>query len=163
MGWKQKSKAELIEALQMLQQQVQTLVEENQQLQQVESELNNRLANVLLDSEQRYRTLAEASFEGIVFSMDAIIIDVNDQLAAMGGYRREELIGQPIMTIVAPESRSIAAEALRTNRLDPYELKGIRKDGSIFPVEARARMAVIGDRQVRISVVQDHPGNFRHE
>jgi len=56
----------------------------------------------------------------------------------MLGYSRSELIGKPVMEVVAPESRDLVAEAIRSGRLEPYEHLALRKDGTVFPVEVRA-------------------------
>ena len=47
-----------------------------------------RLSTDLLpnESEERFRALAEASWEGICFSDNGIVLDANPQLAAMLGY-----------------------------------------------------------------------------
>ncbi len=46
-------------------------------------------------------------------------------------------------------------KAISTNRLEPYELLSLHKDGKVFPVEARARTARISDRQLRVTAVRD--------
>jgi PAS domain S-box-containing protein len=48
------------------------------------------------ESELRFKTLAEASFEGMVLSERGLIVDLNDQQARMHGYDRSELIGRPV-------------------------------------------------------------------
>jgi two-component system cell cycle sensor histidine kinase/response regulator CckA len=109
----------------------------------------------LLESEQRFRILAEASFEGIALSEKGILQDVNDQFASMLGRDRNELIGQPVITFIAPQHRDLTAEAIRRGRLDPYESLLLRKDGTTFPVESRARTTQVGDRQVRVTAIRD--------
>jgi PAS domain S-box-containing protein len=114
-----------------------------------------RAEAALTESEQRFQTLAEAPFEGIALIEEGVFTDVSDQLASMLGYTREELIGKPVMQVIAPESRERVAEAIRTGELEPYEHLTMRKDRTAFPVEVRARMAEIGGRRVRISAVRD--------
>jgi two-component system cell cycle sensor histidine kinase/response regulator CckA len=114
-----------------------------------------RAEGALEDSERRFRTLAQASFEGIALTEQGVIVDVNDQLADMLGYDRSELIGKPVMDIVASESRQQVAEAMRSGRQETYEHLALRKNGSVFPVEVRARSAQIGGRKVRVSAVRD--------
>ncbi len=109
----------------------------------------------LQESEQRFRTLAAASFEGIAMSEAGVILDTNDQLADLLGYSREELIGKPLLEVVAPASRCLVAAAVHSGRLEPYEFLSLRKDGSTFPTRVRARVAQIGGRQLRVSVIRD--------
>lgn len=114
-----------------------------------------RSEKALSESEQRFRTIADASFEGIALSENGILQDVNDQLAAMLGYERSELIGQPVMKVVAPESRALVTDAIASGQLAPYENLLIRKNGDVFLVESRARTAQIGIRQVRLTAIRD--------
>jgi PAS domain S-box-containing protein len=39
--------------------------------------------------------------------------------------------------------------------LEPYELLGLRKDGTVFPVEVRARTTWISGRQLRVTAARD--------
>jgi PAS domain S-box-containing protein len=116
---------------------------------------NARLFAALRESEQRFRTLAEASFEGIAITEQGLFVDLNDQLAQMLGYRRDELIGKSVMQMVAPESQAQVAEAIRSDQLEPYEHFALKQDGTIFPVETRARTMCIGDHPVRITAIRD--------
>jgi two-component system cell cycle sensor histidine kinase/response regulator CckA len=146
------TRVELLRELETLQERVKEM--ENKNL-QADVRLGGVTEGALNESEQRYRTLAEAAFEGIVISENGIIADLNHQLAEMSGYTRAELVGKSVMTLVAPESRADVAEAIRTDRLEPYELMGLRKDGTIFPAEVRARTTWLSDRQLRVSAVRD--------
>jgi len=114
-----------------------------------------RAQEILQESEQRFRTLAEASFEGITLTEKGVVVDLNDQLAHMLGYARNELIGKPVMEFVAPESRELVAEAIRSGRLEPYEHLALRKDGTIFPVEVRARTTQVAGHPLRVTAIRD--------
>ncbi len=112
-------------------------------------------AAALAESEQRFRTLAEAAFEGIAVSEDGVLIDANEQLARIFGYDREELIGMSGLDLLSPESRDAMADAVKSNTNEGLELVALAKDGTTFPVEVRGRMASIGDRRVRLTAVRD--------
>jgi PAS domain S-box-containing protein len=57
--------------------------------------------------------------------------------------------------MVTPESRAEAAAAIRSGREEPYELVALRKDGTTFQVEVRAKMILWGGRPVRLTAVRD--------
>jgi PAS domain S-box-containing protein len=118
-------------------------------------EERKKAEEALQESEQRFRTLAGASFEGIALTEKGAIVDLNDQLARMLGYDRGELIGKPVTEAVSPESRDLVAESIRSGRLEPYEHLALRKDGMVFPVEVRARIAQIAGRQLRVTAIRD--------
>ncbi len=109
----------------------------------------------LQQSEQRFRTLAEAAFEGISFTENGVYLDVNDQLAKMVGYDRGDLVGQPIEMVIVPEAHELARQAQRERKVEPYEHLLLRKDGSTFPAEIRARYASIAGREVRVAAIRD--------
>src|SRR5262249_11393185 len=109
----------------------------------------------LRQSEERLRNLTAAAFEGIGITEGGKILDVNDQLARMLGYTREEMIGQDVLLMIAPESRPLVAETMRSGREGTYEQLGLRKDGTVFESEVRAKTILWGGRPVRVSAVRD--------
>jgi len=95
-------------------------------------------------SEERFRMALEAAPTGMILVDSAgLIVLVNREIETSFGYQRDELIGQPIETLVparfrqshpgyrdeflgAPETRSMGRGR---------ELYGVRKDGSEIPIE----------------------------
>ena len=106
-------------------------------------------------SEQRFRALTAAAFEGIGISERGVVVDVNDQLARLLGYERGELIGKDVSQIVAPESREAVSVAIRSGRETPYRHLALKKDGTRIEVEAQGRMAEWSDRAVRVTAIRD--------
>jgi PAS domain S-box-containing protein len=120
-------------------------------------------AVALRESEERWRRISEATFEGIGFSENGRMVDVNAQLARMLGYEPEELIGIPVEACVAPEDRERVRAAIRSGRTTAYEHLALRKDGSVFPVEARGGPVTIGERALRVAAVRDLSARKRLE
>ncbi len=110
---------------------------------------------VLALSEARLAALGEATFEGLALTRGGKIADCNAQLAAMWGYSIGEIIGIRIVELTAPESRELVADKVATNSEGPYQHTGVRKDGSRFPVEVRARMIEHEGSLVRVTAVRD--------
>jgi PAS domain S-box-containing protein len=105
--------------------------------------------------EESFRKLTAAAFEGIGVSEGGKVVVVNDQIAKFWGYTREELMGFDVLQMVTPESRVEAAAAIRSGREEPYELVALRKDGTTFQAEVRAKMILWGGRPVRLTAVRD--------
>lgn len=115
-----------------------------------------RAEEALKESEQLYRQLSEVTFEGIAFHDGGWIIRANDQLHKMFGYSREELEGkQSVPIVVAPESRETVMQHIESEFTKFYEAKGLRKDGSEFPVEIRARYCEFSGKRVRAVAIRD--------
>jgi PAS domain S-box-containing protein len=115
----------------------------------------DRVMTRLRESEERYRKLNQAAFEAITITENGRILDVNDQMLRMFGYERDEMIGREVVEFVAPESRPVALECIRTGREDVHELQLLRKDGVFMIAETRARMVHADSRTLRMTALRD--------
>jgi len=98
----------------------------------------------LAQMEGRYRGLLEAAPDAmVVVDRDGRIVLLNAQAENQFGYRRDELLGQRVTSIIpegfaerliADDLRS-AADALAQQIGTGIELTALRKDGSEFPIE----------------------------
>ena len=95
-------------------------------------------------SEARFRGLLEAAPDGlIIVGADGRIQLVNGQIEKLFGYRRDELLGQPIEILVPARYREGHPEHRSGYFADPrsrpmgagLDLHAVRKDGSEFPAE----------------------------
>jgi len=109
----------------------------------------------LLESEKKYRTVAESSLTGIFIHQKKRYCYVNRRLAEMLGYDSpEEIIGKSFWTIVHPDSRPLVKErGLRRENADflpdHYSFRAIKKDGSSLWCELRAtRSTYLGEPAV---------------
>ncbi len=109
----------------------------------------------LEESEKRFQRLAEATLEGILIHDGRVVLDANPSVLAMLGCRPEEVIGHSPFDLVAPESLEITIRHARSGYTDPYEVVGVRKDGSRFPAEIKGGAISYGNRQARFVSVRD--------
>ena len=109
----------------------------------------------LHESEERFRNLTAAAFEGIVITDSGRIVDINDQGLKLFGCERAEMVGRDALDFVSPESRGIVADNIGAQRELTYEHQLMRKDGSSFPAEARTKMMRMGSRLLRMTAIQD--------
>lgn len=109
----------------------------------------------LLESENRFRCLVDATEDGVVMSEAGFVIDTNPQAAAMFGYEPDEVIGRSNLDFVAPESLDIVNEMIQADGTTRFEWTGLRKDGSRFPVESQARLIELHGRCIRVGTMHD--------
>ena len=87
-----------------------------------------------LESENKYRDIVETSVEGIwIFNAISETTYVNEKMAEMLGYNREEMIGRFIWDFAYEEDKGIFQVKLANRKQgidEVYELELIRKDGS---------------------------------
>lgn len=105
-------------------------------------------------SEERFRTLAEAAFEGVLVSREGQILDCNEQLATILACPREQLIGRMVQDFVAPEMRERVVQAVMTGAVTHFEHEVIRADGAWCIVETHGR-SPDGPAGIRLTAVRD--------
>ena len=98
----------------------------------------------LKESEERYRTLVEASMDAIYMeSIEGEILDCNEAACEMLGYRKDELIGKFVADLL-PEDRlqmmQEIVDKLMSDGESFIEGENLRRDGTTVPVETRARV-----------------------
>ncbi|MGE0862579.1 MAG: PAS domain S-box protein [Vicinamibacterales bacterium] len=108
-----------------------------------------------MESEERFRALAEAAWEGILFSRNGVIVDANPQLAEILGYECPDLIGRPMLDLVAPASQPAVLRAARLAITDAQDYQAVKKDGTIITVEVRARTVRYRGEFTRMAAVRD--------
>ena len=117
----------------------------------------------LRESEARFRLLLEAALEGIGILEEGRVIDCNEDLAAMLGYTRDEIIGRAVSDFVAPEDVDSVAERVRGGPSGPSDQRARRKDGSTLHVEVQGRPLPYQGRQLRVVAIRDNTERRRSE
>jgi two-component system, cell cycle sensor histidine kinase and response regulator CckA len=117
---------------------------------QVMSQLElRRQTRVLIESEERYRTLFEYAPDGILIAdSDSNYIDTNASMCRMLDYGRDELVGLNAADIVVPDEVSHigpALDAIKDGASYQREWRFRRKDGSVFPADVIATMMPDGN------------------
>jgi PAS domain S-box-containing protein len=110
----------------------------------------------LKESEEHFRQLAEGTFEAIVLHEEGIILEANEQFYEMVGYNPEELAGKDVISLTTtPESVKKVREQIFLGNLGPYEIIGVKKDGTKFPMESRIKLIEYKGRKVRMAAIRD--------
>jgi len=117
---------------------------------------------VLRESEEKYKTLAEDIPVGIYFNdFGGTFLYGNKKAEEIAGYRREELLGKSFLRLklLEPEGLGKAIKLLALNRLGkatgPDEFVLNRKDGSKRIVEISTRIITVGGKKVVLGMVED--------
>ena len=144
----------------------------NEAIEDLQDEIAHRInaENSLKESQDKYRELTEkllieskSKFESIynnaaagidLLDKDFKIIDLNERLAEMLGYTKEELMGTSILDVTFPEDIELTIKNLNNlvnGNLDLYSLEKRykKKDGSVF----------WGD--LSVSVIRNENGRFQ--
>jgi PAS domain S-box-containing protein len=112
-------------------------------------------AAALQESEERYRRLADATFEGIVIHDNGLIIDANRRVEEISGYSRDDLIGTQMLSILEPGSIERVNRHIQANDESPYEIEATAKDGTRLSLEVLGKEIPYGGSTVRVASVRD--------
>ncbi len=111
---------------------------------------------LLRESEKRYRTLSEITFEGILIHEGGTIIDCNLSFARLFGYDRSELLGQNYPALLLEEtSGHIIKKLITDSSVGIFEVTGIRKDKTLMPLEIEAKIISINSKSMRVVAFRD--------
>ncbi len=114
----------------------------------------NELATIVENITRRkkageaYRALVDHSLQGLVIFQEGRVVFANQAMADITGYTVDEMLAtssQQVQAFVYPDDRALVwgrhQERLRGKRLpERYELRGIRKDGTICWLEIHASL-----------------------
>ncbi|MEJ7813852.1 MAG: PAS domain S-box protein [Rubrobacter sp.] len=118
-------------------------------------EERQRTQEQLRQSEERFKVLAQEVVEGIVLSENGRIIDANRSLTEMFGYDLGELVGKDAIVLTPPEHREMVRRRISDEDTRPYESMGLKRDGTVFPIEIRPRHLPYSGRRIRVTSVID--------
>ncbi|MEO8426138.1 MAG: response regulator [Verrucomicrobiota bacterium] len=158
------------ELLAQTQEQARTLEEQTEELTQSQEELLAQQRELttqreqLRETEQFFRGVLELAPDGLmVVDATGVIQLANAQCEKLFGFTRDELIGQPVEMLVPAEIRARHPALREAFHRSPSprsmgsgrELLGLRKDGSLFPIEIGLSPLVARqgeDPQVAVSI-----------
>lgn len=118
----------------------------------------------LSERERHLRAIVDNTVDGILTADAAgLIRSANPAAARMFASREDDLIGQPLVELIAPTHR-IELEAITSGMQDslttlpggnPRELIGRRGDGAVFPLEISLARLQLDERFALLVVVRD--------
>lgn len=115
----------------------------------------------LMASEGRLRTVFENAPIGIFITRLGKILYVNQSSLRMFGYGdASELVGMSVLTLVVPALRAELAEKIAERSRGvaiplSYEIEGLRKDGTVFPLRAEITLLSLEDGPAGVIIIDD--------
>jgi diguanylate cyclase (GGDEF)-like protein/PAS domain S-box-containing protein len=132
---------ELLELNHTLEERVQARTTELAQLNEtLQEEIRNRkfVEKVLEEQRDFFQQVINTMGQGLVVTDTYSRIEmVNPAFAELSGYKPEDLIGQLAFDFLKNEDRALAGQARlasASGKTTSYEVRGVRKDGSLLPV-----------------------------
>ncbi len=110
----------------------------------------------LEENKAKFQRLSESSTEGIAIHENGVILEANHALARIFGFdRAEEMAGKNGLELTAPEYRQLISNNIQADYEEPYEVVGLRKDGSRFNCLVSGKPILYQGRKIRVSTFLD--------
>lgn len=103
------------------------------------------------------------SFEGIAISVNGKVVEANQVLADIFGYKVSELIGKTPLELVTPESAETVMRHAKTGAETVYKVTGVKKGGQTFTIEVLSKNCIYKGKPGRIAGVRDLSRRCRAE
>jgi two-component system cell cycle sensor histidine kinase/response regulator CckA len=117
---------------------------------------HNRLKKELGSSEERFRILAEAAWEGIAIHEKGEIIEVNSPFMKMFGYTREDISsGLHLHHLFDSAESGLMDSAVQNKNSKPQRTSGRHRNGTLFPVETKLCSLIHNGSKRGVLVVRD--------
>jgi PAS domain S-box-containing protein len=119
-----------------------------------------RAVDLLRESEIKYSTLIEKARDGVMLIQDGVYTFVNEYMTKITGYSIEELIGTPVVAIVADEYKDMLDKRIRSRLagedvVSQYETKIQTKDGELKDVEMSVGLIPYRGEPAIIGIMRD--------
>jgi len=109
----------------------------------------------LIMSEERFRRLSSATFEGIIISTKDRILDTNLSMAEMLEYELQDMLGKSILDFVDEQSRNIVLKNIELGEEKIFEAFALKKDKSTFPIEIICKPTPHEDDLITITAIRN--------
>lgn len=113
----------------------------------IEKELNESLI--------RFKALHDSSFGGIAIHDQGVIIECNLGLSELTGYSEDELSGMDGLNLIAPESRDYVRKKIASGETSPYDVKGLKHDGSTYDLRIQGKNIPFKGKIFRVTEFRD--------
>jgi PAS domain S-box-containing protein len=113
------------------------------------------LIEALRESEERFRLLVEGVFHGLIISVDRVAVECNRAAAAMFGYTMDEMIDKTPEILLSAESARLVKERVEEDYDQIYEVIGVRKDGTEFPLQLLGTTCHWKGQKARVTALRD--------
>ncbi|MCA9688805.1 MAG: PAS domain S-box protein, partial [Myxococcales bacterium] len=114
-----------------------------------------RAREAVRESEERFRRLSEAAFEGIAIHRDGQLLDANQSLAQIFDHELAELLQMSLLDLVSQAFHDRLLAPVPSTGLAPYEAVGVRRGGQLFPIEVITRVIPFGGNSVKVATIRD--------
>ncbi len=109
----------------------------------------------LRESENRFKILSDASYEGIIISENGKIIDVNRRMLEISEFERDDIVGKMVWEFIPEDKIKEIEDFVQRNGEDSQESELYKKGNIRYPVILQGREFKNQGRILRMTAIRD--------
>jgi PAS domain S-box-containing protein len=111
----------------------------------------------LQESKTKFEILSEVTFEGILIHDNGVPVDMNTAFPKLFGYTKGEFLNKNLIKIIIHKNnQETVINHIKIEYHRPYEVIGIKKDGTEFPLEIEGKTYLSQDnKKLRATAFRD--------
>ena len=115
-----------------------------------------RMERTLRETQEKFQKLSDSADEGVAIHDNGVIVEANQALARMLGFQGvDEILGKSGVEFTTPEYWPTILHHIRTGYDQPYEVMGLRKDGTKFHCRLTGKPIHFQGKNLRVSTFLD--------
>ena len=114
-----------------------------------------QMRQTLEHSEHRFRRLSDITTEAICIHENGKVLDCNKAFEALFGYDQDDFKTLMAWNVIHTDDVALAQDMVRNHHQKPYEVRGVHKDGHVFPMEIHSKETWMDGRSVRVTCIRD--------
>ncbi len=116
----------------------------------IDISMRKQAEKLLRNSEERFKALSSAAYGGIIIHEQGVILECNEGLSEITGFSYEELINSNGLELIEPGSLQTVLNNIKNGYEHSYNVEGVRKDGSVYPLSIKGKNIVYKGRDTRV-------------
>jgi len=109
----------------------------------------------LQENNDRFRFFSELTSEGIIISDKGQYLDCNEAAKSTFGYSHNEFLALTPKDLIKGSDLASVMDHMINDIEDEYEVTAIKKDGTLFPAEIKARLFERNQKVLRVTFFRD--------
>ncbi|MBD3296109.1 MAG: PAS domain-containing protein, partial [Candidatus Omnitrophica bacterium] len=115
----------------------------------------DRAFRALRENAELLHRLSDVTFDGIMIHDTDRVREITPRFAELFGYTVPDIVGKSYTRLFPPDSRGSLREAIRRSQPGPCESTGVKKDGTVFPVEIHSQSIQYKGEEVYLTTIRD--------
>jgi PAS domain S-box-containing protein len=115
----------------------------------------DRAFRALRENAELLHRLSDVTFDGIMIHDAGRVLEITPRFAALFGCTIPEIVGKSCMRLFSADDGEKLHDIMFCGQPGPCEISGLKKDGTVFPVEVHSQRIQYKGKEVYLTSIRD--------